>query len=195
MLINNFNIWIYCKYLWTMAPRTSDPLVWKFTGSKVYVTWPKTKLFCCSFFLLNLASIHVLFLAHLSQRLKWALLITICPFSVVVVVVVVNFSYFLLLLQNHWANFNQTWHKAFMGKGDSSWFKWRAMPLSKGRWQWNSKITVTNFKTLLKNHWTNLTKLGTKHPLVKGIQVCSNEGPGPFPRGDNYEIVKIHLRN
>ena len=28
---------------------------------------------------------------------------------------------------------------------------------------------------------------GTKHPWVKGIQVCSNEGPHPFPRGDNYE--------
>ena len=39
------------------------------------------------------------------------------------------------------------------------------------------------------------TKLGTKHPWVKGIQVCSNEGPRPFPRGDDYEIVKIHWRN
>ena len=39
------------------------------------------------------------------------------------------------------------------------------------------------------------TKLGTKHPWVKGIQVCSNEGPRPFPRGDNYEIVKIHWWN
>ena len=39
-------------------------------------------------------------------------------------------------------------------------------------------------------------KLGTKHPWVKGIQVCSNElneWPRPFPRGDNYEIVKIHF--
>ena len=27
---------------------------------------------------------------------------------------------------------------------------------------------------------------------MKGIQVCSNEVPQPFPRGDNYEIVKIH---
>ena len=35
------------------------------------------------------------------------------------------------------------------------------------------------------------TKLGTKHPWVKGIQVCSNEGPYPFPRGDNYKIAKI----
>ena len=38
------------------------------------------------------------------------------------------------------------------------------------------------------------TKLGTKYPWVKGIQVCSNEGPRPFPRGDNKEIAKIHVR-
>ena len=30
---------------------------------------------------------------------------------------------------------------------------------------------------------------------VKGIQVCSNNWPRPFPRGDNYEIAKIHWRN
>ena len=38
-----------------------------------------------------------------------------------------------------------------------------------------------------------LTKLGTKHPWVKVIQVCSNEGHRPFPRGDNYEIAKNTL--
>ena len=46
----------------------------------------------------------VSFLAHLSQRLRWAFLIKICPLSVIVVdivVVVVNFSHFHLLLQNH----------------------------------------------------------------------------------------------
>ena len=42
---------------------------------------------------------------------------------VVVIVLVVNFSYFHLLLQNHWANFNQTWHNAFLGEGDSSLIK------------------------------------------------------------------------
>ena len=31
--------------------------------------------------------------------------------------------------------------------------------------------------------------------LVKGIKFCSNEGPRPFRRGDNYKIVKIHRRN
>jgi hypothetical protein len=30
-----------------------------------------------------------------------------------------------LLLQNHWANFNQTWHKSSLGGGDSSLFKQR----------------------------------------------------------------------
>ena len=39
------------------------------------------------------------------------------------------------------------------------------------------------------------TKLGSKYPWVKVIKVCSNEGPNPFPRGDNYEKVKIHWRN
>ena len=30
---------------------------------------------------------------------------------------------------------------------------------------------------------------------MKGIQVCSNEGPRIFPRGDNNEIAKLHGRN
>ena len=82
------------------------------------------------------------FLAHLSQRLKWAFLIKICPLSVVVVVVigVVEPRPFPggdsentltklknLLLQNHWANFNQTWHKTSLGEWDSSLFKWRSI--------------------------------------------------------------------
>ena len=37
------------------------------------------------------------------------------------------------------------------------------------------------------------TKLGTKHPWVKEIQVCSNEGPSPFRMGDNSEIAKNTL--
>ena len=30
---------------------------------------------------------------------------------------------------------------------------------------------------------------------MKGIKVCSKKGPCPFPRGDNYEIAKIHWQN
>jgi hypothetical protein len=37
-----------------------------------------------------------------------------------------------------------------------------------------------------------LTRLGTNHPWVKGIEVCSKEGDSPSPRGDNSERVKIH---
>ena len=39
------------------------------------------------------------------------------------VVIVENFSHFHLLLQNHQTNFNQTWHKASFGEGDSYLFK------------------------------------------------------------------------
>ena len=35
-------------------------------------------------------------------------------------------------------------------------------------------------------------QLRTKYPWMMGIQVCSNEGPHPFLRGDNYEIAKTH---
>jgi hypothetical protein len=58
------------------------------------------------------------FLAHLSWKLKWATLITHCPSSVCLAVrLSVNFLHFRLLLQNHWANFNQTWHKSSLGEG------------------------------------------------------------------------------
>jgi hypothetical protein len=35
-----------------------------------------------------------------------------------------------------------------------------------------------------------LTRLGTNHPWVKGIQVCSKEGDILFPREDNSGRVK-----
>ena len=74
-------------------------------------------------------------------------LIKICPLSVVVVVVVVvvNFSHFHLLLQNHWANFNQTWHKASLGEEDSNLFKRWAPPSSKARKLGKSKNILTKF--------------------------------------------------
>jgi hypothetical protein len=37
-----------------------------------------------------------------------------------------------------------------------------------------------------------LTRVGTNHPWVEWIQVCSNEGDDPCPRRDNSERVKIH---
>lgn len=35
------------------------------------------------------------------------------------------------------------------------------------------------------------TKLSTKHPLVKGFPVCSDNGPFPLQRVDNQERVRI----
>jgi hypothetical protein len=40
-------------------------------------------------------------------------------------------------------------------------------------------------------------KLGINHPWVKGMLNCSNEGPGPLQRGDNYKNAKMgrgHLK-
>ena len=48
---------------------------------------------------------------------------------------------------------------------------------------------------MVRNTGPISTKLGTKHPWVMGIQVCLNERLCPFPRGDDYEITKIHRRN
>ena len=53
---------------------------------------------------------HLPFSAHLSWKLRWTFLIACCLLSIYLLSV--NFSYFHLLLQNYWGNFNQTWHKA-----------------------------------------------------------------------------------
>ena len=42
---------------------------------------------------------------------------------------------------------------------------------------------------LSRTNWAISTKLGIKHPFVKGIQVNSNEVPCPFPRGDKSTFI------
>ena len=101
--------------------------------------------------------------------------------------------------QNHWANFNLTKHPWVEGVQVSS--NEGLCPFPKGD---NHEIK--------KKHWWNLwifvssttepisTKLVRKHPWMKGIQFFSNEGPHPFPRGDNYKksrntMTKIFLQN
>ena len=66
-------------------------------------------------------------------------------------------------------------------------------PLFKGRLLRNSENTLTNLKIFSRTTCPISAKLDTKHPWVKGSQVCSNEGPCPFPRRANNEIAKIHL--
>ena len=52
------------------------------------------------------------FLVHLSRRLKCTIVIMRCLSSVRRPSVVVNFSYFRLLLWNRWTEFNETWQEA-----------------------------------------------------------------------------------
>ena len=110
---------------------------------------------------------------------------------VVVVVVVVNCSHFHLLLQNHLANFNQTWHKTCIGEGDSSLFNEGPRPFPRGDNYEIAKVQEQILKIFFsRTTWPISTKQGTKHPWVKGIQVCSYEGLSLFPRVDNYKIAK-----
>ena len=115
--------------------------------------------------------------------------------------IVTNSDYSLTKLknlrQNHWANFNQTWHDASLGEGDFTLFKWRTVSFPKGEIiTIITKIHKQNLKILFSRTTDPIsTNFGTKHPWVKGIQVCSNEGPHPLSRGDNSEIAEIHKRN
>jgi hypothetical protein len=52
------------------------------------------------------------------------------------------------------------------------------------------KILWTFLKMFFRTRRPNSTKLCTNYPWVKGIHVCSNEGSGPFQRGDNHNTVK-----
>ena len=89
----------------------------------------------------------------------------------------VNFSYFRLLLKNHWANFNKTWHKHPWVKGNQvcSNKEPLSFPFPRGD---NCKIVILHCQ-LLKIFFSGTagqisTKLDTNHPWVKGIQVCTN---------------------
>jgi hypothetical protein len=66
-------------------------------------------------------------------------------------------------------------------------------PLQRGDNFKNVKMGWGHLKIFFsRTIWPILTRRGTNHPWVKGIQVCTKEGDSPFPRGDNSERVKIH---
>ena len=128
---------------------------------------------------------YQLFLAESAIELFWSPLVRhLSVFPSVCLFVI--FSHFQLFIQNHWANFNQTWHKASLGEGYLSLNKWRARPFRRGD---NYEIAKIHWR-ILKIVFSRTTepisaKFAMKHPWVKGIQVYSNEGPHLFPRGDN----------
>ena len=103
-----------------------------------------------------------------TPKVQVSFLIEICPLSfVVVVVVVVNFSHFHLLLQNHWTNFNQTWPKASLGEGNSSLLKWREYVFSKGiDNKWTKKLR--NFKIVFSRTTGPISTKLHKASLVYG---------------------------
>jgi hypothetical protein len=136
------------------------------------------------------------FLPHLSWKFKWAFLIACCPASVCLSIC--KLLHFWVLLQNHYTNFNQTWHKSSLGEGDSSVFKGRDGPSPRGD---NSKRVKIHWKFLKifssRTSRPKSIKLDKNYPWVKGIQVCTNKGPGPLERGDNHKNVKMgwgHLK-
>ena len=89
-----------------------------------------------------------------------------------------------LLLQNQPANFNQTWYKLSFGHGNSKLFKLRAGSLQRGDNHKNGQMGWGHLKIFFsKTTGPILTRLGTNHPWVKGIQVCSKEGDSPSPKG------------
>ena len=58
-----------------------------------------------------------------------------------------------------------------------------------------SDIVKAQQLQLKKKHESERSKVSYKHqrPYIDltGIQVCSNEGPRPFPSGDNYKMAII----
>ena len=91
-------------------------------------------------------------------------------------------------LPDHQVDFNQTGCNASLGERESSLFK--CGPFPRGD---NSENTFLFFSRITGPISTKLST-STKHRLViqKRIQASINEGPHPFPRRDNSEIVKIH---
>ena len=102
----------------------------------------------------------------------------------------VNFS-LLIHLKNYLANFNQTWQEASLCERISHLIKW----ISRGDNYEIAKIHWRNLKNFSRTTGPISPKLSAKHPWVKGFHICSNKGPRPFQRGDNYQIAKIHWQN
>ena len=108
-------------------------------------------------------------LAHLSRRLKWAIVIAHRPSSVRLSSVVHKLSHFQLLLWNRWTEFNETWQEArsqrplpsFVFRADRK-TKWPPWPL----------IGWDIFDFSSKTAELNSTKLDRKQDLKAQYQVC-----------------------
>ena len=87
--------------------------------------------------------------------------------------------------RNHWANFNENLAEHFWING-LKYLEFQGKYSSgKGKIYWP-------LSTPEPLNWPIQTKLGTKHLLRNGIQVCLNERPRPVPREDYSDIVKTY---
>lgn len=115
---------LHSKLYWVRCPLIKNKwlLQQQHTQNKKYYT-------TCSLHSHFKSSIMFMNIVFSSPELKWKFKRAICLSVSVSVCPFINFLHFL---QNHWANFNLTWHKALLGEGDSNLLKWRAHPLSRG---------------------------------------------------------------
>ena len=68
----------------------------------------------------------------------------------------------------------------------------RALSLfPKGRYLWKSENTLIRFKKSSEP----LSNFSPKHPYVIQIQVYSNEGSSPFPKGVNFKVPTIYIHD
>ena len=105
-----------------------------------------------------------MFLAYIHVSFSDQNLYVVYVFVVVVFFVlgfVVNFWHFHLLIQNHLANFNQTWHNTSLGEGDSSLFKW------------SSSLFLINIMLIIYVYWFEVFSQVSdvaNGPLVKTLR-------------------------
>ena len=84
-----------------------------------------------------------------------------------------------LLFQNHWANFNQTWHITFQGEWNYSLFKLSTTTFSKGKLLWNSGNTSRKIKIVssMQNNRPISFKLGAMYFCTSVTVFFSNNRP------------------
>ena len=108
----------------------------------------------------------------------------------------VNFSHFHLLLQNHWANFNQTWHKASLDEGDvqmkSHVFQGKIIT------KYIAKMHYQRIRIFSRTICLILTNLGINDPWMiatkcfanKKLSIIKKEMLGFFPSPkQRYDII------
>jgi hypothetical protein len=140
----------------------------------------------------------VLFLAHLSWKLKWAILIAFFPSVRLSVCLSVNFYIFDFFSKTTGPiltklGTNHPWGEGFqVCSNEKDCLSPRGDNSERVKMHW--KFLKISFSRTSR---PNSIKLDINYSWVKGIQVCSNKGPGPLQRGDNHKNVKMgwgHLK-